>query len=198
MKKNWFIVVAVVLLTCGCGRRIPRDEHGNPIFKSQAIGEFDLTNCSVAAYYYTMTNNIADRGSAFFVADQPTADQAMHFATHTPAFFFIIHTNRVVSALVTLEHYPREKPSQRFAFRIIRDPKKPSQLVPLAHTQAIPDFRAREMMDGPWDPSADLIVKNGKPFFVFNGDTNSVLLLPTVVEDLKKLIVEHKLHIEED
>jgi len=122
----------------------------------------------------------------------------MQFATRTPVFFFIVHTNHIVSALIALEQHPRENPGQRFAFRIIRDPKKPSQLVPLPYTEVIPDIRAREIMDGPWDPNADLIVKNGKPFFVFKCQTNSVLLFPTVVEDLKKLIVKHDLQIEKD
>lgn len=148
------------------------------------------------AYYYTITNNIADRGSAFFVADNPTSEQLMRFATETPAFFFIVHSNRVVSALVTLEQHPREDRQQRFAFRIIRDPKKPSMLIPLPHTYDIVDLRAREIMDGPWDPKADMTTKGDKAFFVFNEKTYSMLLFPTVVDDLKKLIQEQQLHKE--
>ncbi len=102
MKHTFLILVAMIITSAGCGRPIPRDELGNPIFKSRPLTSFNLTNCTVDVHYYTVANNITNRGSAFFVADDPTPQQVIQFATETPAFFFVVHRSRVVS--VTFPH----------------------------------------------------------------------------------------------
>lgn len=200
MKNNCLIILAVILFACGCGRKAPRDELGNPVFNSRQLRSLAFSDWVVDTLYYTMTNNIADRGSAFFVADSPTADQAFRFATRTPAYCFIIHTNRdpnavaKVSAMVVLDQYPRDKPGQRFAFRIIRPSRRGSVLVPLKYGEMIPDLRAYELAEGPWDPSAEMLIEDGKPLFVFRGKTNAMLLFSTVLEDLRDLVNQRELH----
>jgi hypothetical protein len=198
MKKTLIMIIGIALFAIGCGRSIPRDKHGNPIFNSRPVFSFDLTNCSVDVHYYTITNNIADRGSVFFVADKPTAEQVMRFATETPAFFFIIHSNHVVRALITLEQHPREDRKQRYAFRIIRDPKKPSNLVPLAYVQDIPDLRAYEIKYGPWDPKSELVKNGRESTLIFNGRTYSMLPLPVLMETLEEVIRVRELYREID
>ena len=191
-------VLLGVLLACGCGRQVPRDENGNPIFNSQPMGEFTLTNCSVAAYYYTIASNIENRGSAHFVADNPTPEQVKRFAVSTPVYFFIIHTNRVVSNLVKLEQMPSAPPGKRFAFGIIGDPKKRGYLVQMPYTQTIADMRAAEIYHSPWKHDATMTNRGSKIYFGYNGETNEMLLFPKVVEDLKKLIDEQELYREKD
>ena len=181
---------------CGCGRPAPRDANGNPIFNSRPLLSVDLTNCTVDVNYYTISNNIENSRSAFFVAESPTPEQVVRFATETPAFFFIIHSNRSVRALVTLEQHPRENRSQRYAFRIIRDPGRPSTLAPLACTQDIPDLRAFEMAYGPWDRKAELKNEQREATLVFNGHQYSTLPLPVIMEHLEKLIMEQELYID--
>ena len=194
MKKTCFVVLIVITLVCGCGRTIPRDKQGNPIFNSRAMGEFTLTNCSIAAYYYTITSNVENRGSGYFVADNPTPKQVKRFAVSTPVFFFIIHTNRFVNYLVKLEQNPSAPPGRRFAFGIIGDPQKPGRLVQMPYTATIADMRAAEIYHSPWKHDAVMTNIGNKAFFWYNAETNEMLLFPKVVEDLKKLINDQELY----
>lgn len=158
------------------------------------MGELTLTNCSVAAYYYTIASNIENRGSAQFVSDNPTPEQVKQFAVSTPVFFFIIHTNRVVSNLVKLEQMPSAPAGKRFAFGVIGDPKKRGYLVPMPYTQTIADMRAAEIYHSPWKHDATMTNRGSKAFFEYNGETNEMLLFPTVVDDLKTLIEKDELY----
>lgn len=198
MKKSTILIVIALALAAGCGRKVPRDERGNPIFNSRPMGEFTLTNCSVAAYYYTISNNIANRGSAKFVADNPTPKQVKRFAVSTPVYFFIIHTNQVVSHLVKLEQNASAPVGKRFAFGIIGDPDKPGRLFQMPYTQTIADVRAAEIYHSQWKHDGTITNRGNKIFFGYNGETNEMLLFPTVVEDLKKLIKQEELHLIKD
>jgi hypothetical protein len=205
MKKPLLIIaIAIIFVSSNAGSipvdskgnyiTVPVDRNGYPVFNSTSLGSFSLENCTVDVFYYPMKGNISDRGSAGFVAEEPTRDQAMRFATTTPAFYFAIHINHNVSALVALVQHPQELPNQHFAFRIIRDPKKDAEFVPLPYADAVPDLRAKELKDGPWDSTASIVEKDGKTTFLYNYQSYNVLLLPTVVEDLKKIIQERKLY----
>lgn len=193
-----------MLLACGCTDGVPRDENGYPVIRSRQIKSLGFTNFVVDTLYYTVTSNIADRGSSLFVADSPTARQAIRFATTTPVYCFIIHTNRDdagirrVTALVTLEQHPRDKPHQDFVFRITRSTRQPSTIIPLRYGKMVPDLRAYELIKGRWDPAAVMTVTNGEPLFVFMGETNRLLLFSTVLKDLRDLVLRDRLYEEKD
>jgi hypothetical protein len=188
-------LMCIALFAFGCGRPVPRDEHGNPIFNSAHITTIPLTNCTVDAYYYPMTSNIENPGSSRFVSHNPTAAQAEKFAVTEPSYFFIVHSNRNATCSVMLDEVGRTRPLRgKYLFTIIRSPRERADSVFLPYTAPLTQHRAEELAAGPWDRNAKILRAGEARSCIFNGSTNDVLALATILVDLQKLIASRKLY----
>src|SRR5882757_10771538 len=79
--------LAVTATTTASGQT---DHNGNPVFNSIPMGEDSLDGgFRLLANYYTMKDNIDNKGSSVYIADQPTTDQIATAATRLPADNFI-------------------------------------------------------------------------------------------------------------
>lgn len=193
-KQN-LALLGMAFVLAGCGKPVPRDELGNPIFNSVHIATVPLSICTVDAYYYTMANNIENPGSSRFVSKAPTAAQAEAFAVTEPSYFFIVHSNRVVSCNVMLDEIGRTGPLRaKYLFTIIRGPGQRADRVLLPYTAPLTEHRAEELAHGPWDARASIVSAGGERVCAFNGSTNGVLAFSAIVGDLEKLIASRKLY----
>lgn len=196
MKRSLrFALLCIAIVSSGCGKPVPRDEHGNPIFNSVHITSVSLPHCAVEAYYYSMTNNIENPGSSRFVSRNPTAVQAEDFAVTQPSYFFIVHSNRNASCMVMLDEVGRTRPLRgKYLFTIIRSPKERADRVLLPYKAPLTQHRAEELATGPWDPDAKILRVGEVRQCIFNGSTNDVLAFSTILGDLEKLIASRKLY----
>lgn len=196
MKKLLNLAILCgLLVVCGCGKPVPRDENGNPIFNSVHLTSVPLPHCTVDAYYYTMTNNIENPGSSAFVSEAPTAEQAESFAVTRPSYFFIVHSNRNASCMVMLDEVGKTRPLRgKYLFTIIRGPKERADRVLLPYTAPLTQHRAEELAAGSWDPNAKILRAGEVQLCMFNGSTNNVVAFSTILGDLKKLIASRKLY----
>lgn len=199
MKKTIFLaLICIVVMSSGCGRPVPRDKFGNPIFNSVYLETFSFSNCAVEAYYYTVANNIENPGSSRFVSKSPTAAQAELFAVTHPSYFFIISSDRVKRCSVMLDEIGRTGPLRgKYMFTIIGiigSPKKRVERIWLPYSAPLTEHRADELANGPWDRNARVVRAGEARMCVFNDSTNSVLAFATVRSDLEKLIASRKLY----
>lgn len=179
----------------GCGKPVPRDKNGNPIFNSIHLETFPLSNCTVDAYYYTITNNIENPGSSMFVSKSPTAAQVESFAVIRPSYFFLVHSNRNVSRIVMLDEVGQVRPLRgKYLFTIIRSPKERAERILLPYSAPLTQHRADELANGPWDRNARVLRAGETRMCVFNGSTNDVVAFVTIIGDLKKLIASRQLY----
>ncbi len=184
-----------ILVICGCGKPVPRDENGNPIFNSVHLKSVPLPYCTVDAYYYTMTNNIENPGSSAFVSEAPTAEQAESFAVSRPSYFFIVHSNRNARCMVMLDEVGTTRPLRgKYLFTIIRGPKERADRVLLPYTAPLTQHRAEELVAGSWDPKAKILRGGEVQLCVFNGSTNKVVAFSTILGDLERLIASRRLY----
>lgn len=194
-KKPHLVLLCIAIVASGCGKPVPRDERGNPIFNSVHITTVPFSNCTVDAYYYTIANNIENPGSSRFVSKTPTAAHVEAFAVTEPSYFFIVHSNRNVRCMVMLDEIGKTKFSRpKYLFTIIRSPKERADRVLLPYTSPLTQHRAEELAHGPWDRNATVLRAGENRLCVFNGSTNAVLAFSTILADLDKLIVSRKLY----
>jgi hypothetical protein len=194
MKIKYFILVSIAVIANGCGRQAPCDEHGNPVFNSVSLVGLTLPNCSVDAYYYTLSNNIENRASSAFISESPSAVDALQFAVSRPSYFFIVHSNRNVMCNVMLDEVGRANhPGHKFIFTIITEPGKPATRVFLPYTAPLTTHRAMELIEGAWDKTARITGPTNAPLLVFGGSTNGIVPFSTIIDDLVKLIRQKNL-----
>jgi hypothetical protein len=84
------------------------DGNGNPVFNSIEMGEDSLNGCQLLANYYTLKNNIDNKGSSVYIADKPTLDQIATAATNLPADFFILSKNGSIVKMILVNTYPKK------------------------------------------------------------------------------------------
>lgn len=107
MEINEKMIIVIIgltfLLQLNCISQVAGiDENGNPIFNSIPIGENDYDGYGIAANYYTISDNIANPNSSVFVSKHPTGDQIFQFATNQPSYFWILHKDRKVFKIISL------------------------------------------------------------------------------------------------
>ena len=82
MKKIALIFLTVITLTTAYGKT---DKHGNPVFNNELISEEKLEGFELTSSYYTIDNNISNKGSSVYVSDKPTLTDFLKFARELPS-----------------------------------------------------------------------------------------------------------------
>jgi hypothetical protein len=101
-KTIWFLACFIFIANCfliGCASTNKLDKYGNPIVNSINVLDTTIGEWGVSVGYYPVASNINNKGSYYFVSESPTADQIFDYILNKPAYFFIIHKNRVISKM---------------------------------------------------------------------------------------------------
>ena len=88
-----------------------RDTQEAAVFTSVELEEVTYEGFSITAGYYTIANNIDNRQSKAFISDVPSPEEYIYFARHQPSYYFLVHRQREVIRMITLEQRPHERSS---------------------------------------------------------------------------------------
>lgn len=171
------------------------DKNGNPTFNSQILGTEDHGEFQLSRSYYTITNNIDNKESSVFIAENPSAEQYLDFARDQTSYFFIIHKGQELMTMVILLQNNEQQPTQ-FAYNIFNPHNKQSVIAPCNVWGEITEKRAEELIALKIDSTAKIIdlPMNGKGL-MFNGIVYRIQpydKLLAEVTDLATQLVESK------
>ena len=68
----------------------------------QLISEEKLDNFELTSSYYTIHNNISNKGSSVYVNDNPTLAEYLNFARELPSYGFIVHQGQDVKVMIMI------------------------------------------------------------------------------------------------
>lgn len=166
MKRIALILLTVITVTNAFGQI---DKHGNPIFNNELISEEKLEGFELTSSYYTMDNNISNKGSSVYVNDNPTLIDYLKFARELPSNFFIIHQGQTVMFMIIVLQ-KNEDSKTAFTYNIVNPNNGKSMQIPCNVWGEISEQRADELLKLKVDTAAKIIdlPNNGKGL-LFNG-----------------------------
>lgn len=166
MKRIALILLTVITVTNAFGQI---DKHGNPIFNNELISEEKLEGFELTSSYYTMDNNISNKGSSVYVNENPTLIDYLKFARELPSNFFIIHQGQTVMFMIIVLQ-KNEDSKTAFTYNIVNPNNGKSMQIPCNVWGEISEQRADELLKLKVDTAAKIIdlPNNGKGL-LFNG-----------------------------
>lgn len=151
------------------------DKNGNPVFNSIIINEQGFEEFNLISNYYTIENNIENKNSSVYVAENPTRNEVEKFATELPSDFFLITKEQQMSNMILLVSEPN------WAFIVINRATNKQSKYDFKLSGDITENRANEIITRKYDLEAKII--NGKLYFnnkkfkiITNEAINKVLL----------------------
>jgi hypothetical protein len=194
------ILIFVVGLIVGCST-IPNqlDKYGNPIFNSITIDENEYEGFGVSANYYTISNNIENPNSSFFVTKLPTDEQIFDFATNNPSYFWIIHNEKEIFKMISLNQSFNNWNDVKWSFFVIDLANGTSKEFPLSFWKLhVTEHRMLEMKHGIEMMDQDLLDKEDRIFDHFVGQKiHGIVPYSKVYEKLLTFINDNKLYLHE-
>jgi len=166
MKKIALIILTVFTLTNAFGQT---DKHGNPVFNNELISEEKLDAFELTSSYYTIDNNISNKGSSVYVSDKPTLTEYLKFARELPSNFFIVHQGQSVMVMIML--MPKiDGSNTTLSYNIVNPNNGKSMQTSCNVWGEISEKRADELLKLKVDTAAKIIdlPNNGKGL-LFNG-----------------------------
>ena len=85
-----------------------KDSQGNPIFNSVSTGEDTIGDLRLLSNYYTLKNNIDNKGSSVYISDSPTLDEIAN-AIRLPSDFFVVMKGQNVICIIMPTIYPEKQ-----------------------------------------------------------------------------------------
>lgn len=166
MKKITLIILTVIALTNAFGQT---DKHGNPVFNNELISEEKLDGFELTSSYYTIGNNISNKGSSVYVSDNPTLNDYLKFARDLPSNFFIVHQGQSVMVMMMVIQ-KNEDSKTTLSYNIVNPNNGKSMQAPCNVWGEISEKRADELLKLKVDTAAKIIdlPNNGKGL-LFNG-----------------------------
>ena len=166
MKKIVLFLLIVIKLSNAFGQT---DKHGNPIFNSEPISEENFDIFELTSSYYTINNNISNKGSSVYVSDKPTSAEYLKFARELPSNFFIVHRGESVMVMIMLMQKIKGSNTNLF-YNIVNPNNGKIAQIPCTVFGEISEKRADELLKIEVDMAAKIIglPNNGKGL-LFNG-----------------------------
>lgn len=160
MKRIALIILTVIILTNAFGQT---DKNGNPVFNNELISEEKFEGFELTSSYYTIDNNISNKGSSVYVSDEPTLTDYLKFARDLPSNFFIIHQGQNVMVMIMVIQ-KNEDTKTILTYNIVNPANGKSIQVPCNVWGEISEKRAEELLKLKVDTSAKIIdlPNNGK------------------------------------
>lgn len=161
MRQIAFIFLTVITLTNAFGQT---DKHGNPIFNNEPISEEQLEGFELTSSYYTIDNNISNKGSSVYVSDNPTLTDYLNFARDLPSYFFIVHQGQRVMVMISLIQ-KNDDTNTTLSYNIVNPNNGKSMQAPCSVFGEISEKRADELLKLKVDTASkiiDLPTNNGR------------------------------------
>ncbi len=151
------LTLSIVLLLIAGTSFSQTDHNGNPVFNSVETSSETVKDFELSSNYYTLKNNIENKGSSVYISDRPTLDDVELAAINLPSDFFLIMKKGQVVNLVMLQNKPARQ------FMILDMQTQQPRVVSTKIEGAITENRANEIIKEGYDPMAKIV--NGKLYF---------------------------------
>jgi len=160
MKKIAFILLTFIILKNTFGQT---DKHGNPVFNSELISEEKLNGFDLTSSYYTIDNNISNKGSSVYVSNKPTLNEYLKFSRELPSNFFIVHQGQSIMVMIMLIQ-KIDGSNTILSYNIVNPNNGKSMQTPCNVFGEISEKRADELLKLKVDTAAKIIdlPSNGK------------------------------------
>jgi hypothetical protein len=159
------------------------DRNGNPVFNSVTTAAESIGDIELLANYYTLKNNIENRGSSVFIAQTPTVRQVREAAVKLPSDFFILTKGRQMVCMILLAQLP----TRRF---VVVTPGTGGQQEHKCRLKGdITENRAREILANGYDTST--VMEKG--YLALGGEKLKVIPNSQIRAEVLKLIRSQKL-----
>lgn len=156
------------------------DRNGNPVFNSVSTNEETIKNFQLLSNYYTLQNNIENKGSSVYISDKPTLDEIENAAVNLPSDFFVLMKNQAIVNMVMILN----KPTRRYF--VINPTTLKQQQIPCSIAGDITENRANEIVKEKYDPKAK--IEEGKLYF--NGKKLTIISTTEIKKNVLGLIEE--------
>ncbi|MBO2007648.1 hypothetical protein [Hymenobacter negativus] len=180
MKK--LAVLFIILLKSSIGYS-QTDKNGNPVFESVIVSEEKFEDIELTSSYYTLKNNIENKGSSVFISEKPTLNQIENAATSLASNFYILTKNRNILYFILITGKPR-------TFLVVNPNTGSKNEYPCKIKGSISENRAMEMINNNYDSKASL---NGNKL-LFNNNNHQVFSNAEAKDAILQLIKAHKLN----
>ena len=102
-------LLTTLLLFIGVQGYCQKDQNGNPVFNSVSINEETIKDFKLLSNYYTLKNNIENKGSSVFISARPSPGESLEAAIILPSEFFIIIKGQSVINMIMFLNSPIRK-----------------------------------------------------------------------------------------
>lgn len=157
------------------------DRNGNPVFNSISTNEETIKNFQLLSNYYTLQNNIENKGSSVYIADKPTLDEIENAAINLPSDFFVLMKKQAIVNMVMILNKPARQ------YFVINPTTGKQQLIACSIAGDITENRANEMIREKYDPEAK--IEGGKLYF---NDKKLTIISNTVIKENLLALIEEK------
>jgi len=157
------------------------DKNGNPVFNSVSTDEETLGDVHLFSNYYTLKNNIENKSSSVFIAENPTLDQVEQAATGLPSDFFVIRKDGAILNLIMLRTLKE--------YFVVNMATRKEEQFPSKLEGDITENRAREIIEQHYDPKAK--IKGDRLFF--NDKKLKIISSADIRKDVLALIEQQQL-----
>jgi hypothetical protein len=179
MKKQFAVLLTILFLG---NTYAQTDKYGNPVFNSITINQQHFDTYDLVWSYYTLKNNIENKGSSVYVSENPSLDQVESSALKLPADFFMILKGRTVTGMILI----RNNPGRVF---FILDGSRKATEAKCSLEGDIFENRANEIINEKYDPKAK--IENG--YLFFNNKKLKIIYNKELTESIIALINDKKL-----
>lgn len=181
--KSLFLITCLFISVHGFTQTSKSDKNGNPVFNSVTLLEETVKDFKLSTNYYTLKNNLENKGSSVYVSDAPTLEQIANAAVNLPSDFFIISRGQEMVNLIIIIN----KPSRLVIALNPASGKRTEYDCSLKGD--ITESRANEIIKEKFDPAAK--IEKGQLFF--NNQKISIIPNDEIKRMILKLIAKNKL-----
>jgi acyl-CoA-binding protein len=178
------ILLTAFLLFIGLQCFSQIDQNGNPIFNSVTLNEEVIKDFKLIANYYTLKNNIDNKGSSVFISENPSLDQIANAAMVLPSDFFVVVKGQSLLNMVLLTDLPTRK------YMVINPSTGKQTEFACSLKGDITENRAMEIMKENYAPDAKI---EGSLFY-FNGKKLRIISNREIRNGVVDLIEKQKLN----
>jgi hypothetical protein len=179
MKK----ILTLFLLLIGTQSFSQTDNNGNPVFNSISTNEDSIKDFKFISNYYTLKNNIDNKGSSVFISANPTLSEISNAATSLPSDFFLVTKGQNILNMIMIVH----QPSRKF---VVINPTSGKQIeFDCSLRGDITENRANEIIKESYDPQAKI---DGNKLY-FNDKKLSIVSNSKIKKAVLELIDKEKL-----
>ena len=161
------------------------DQNGNPVFNSVSTNEEKIKDFQFLSNYYTLKNNIENKGSIVYISKHPTLDQIENAAINLPSDFFVIIKKQSVLNMILIRNSPARH------YFVLNPTTGKQEEFPCSIHGDITENRANEIIKENYDPKAK--IEEGKLFF--NNKNLKIISNIEIKKNVLELIEKQKLDI---